>query len=337
MRRIRLPLALAAMALAACRSEDLPSGPTPPSAAPSGAEPASLESGAWYTRTTMPTGRAGPTAATVNGTIYVMGGELSTADDPPTDKVEAFVPGSNTLVPWRVKTPMPGARGYTNGAVVIGGKIYVSGGFTINAEDAYVRTRTLYRYDPATDTWATRKPLPRATAAGASVAIDGKVYVYAVYGADNTNAALYRYDPAANTWAELAKPPAVQVGAAATVLGGKMWVIGGRPGKSDAVATVSAFDPATGQWASKPPMEMAREGHAARTIDGRVYVAGGRNNANGDVLHVEMFDPAVGEWFVIKSAIPTPRAYVASAVAGGGLFLIGGSAGNGRTNEMFVP
>ena len=337
MRRTRFSLALAVTAVAACQSDDFPSSPTPEATAPAPTEVASLESNSWYNRTQMPTGRSGATAATVNGTIYVSGGEIPTADDPPTAQVEAFIPSSNTLVPWRFKKPLPEPRSYTNGAAVIGGKIYVSGGFTIDAEGDYVRTRSLYRYDPVTDVWTTRKQLPRATSGGATVAIDGKLYTYVVYGPDNSDgAALYRYDPGTNTWTELAKPPAIRVGAAAAVLGGKMWVIGGRFGKGEPEATVNVFDPGTGKWTTRPSLELARQGHAARTIDGKLYVAGG-SGVSGPVEWMEMFDPAVGEWFVLKAAIPTPRAFVASAVAGGHLFVIGGSGGNGRTNEMFVP
>jgi N-acetylneuraminic acid mutarotase len=285
----------------------------------------------------------GVTAATVNGVVYVIGGNLAgngggDGGPTPTAKVESYHPNTTTLLAWRNRAPMPGVRSFTNGAAVIDGKIYVSGGYTLNAEGQYVRTRTLYRYDPVNDVWASRARLPRATSGGATVAIDGKLYAYVVYGADNSSgAALYRYDPAADVWTELAMPPAIQVGAAATVLGGKMWVIGGRFGKGAALATVSVFDPGTGKWTTKPPLEMAREGLVARTIDGRIYVAGGSAGGSGAVEYLEMYDPAVGGWFVTKAVIPTPRAYAASAVVGGNLYVIGGTAGDGRTNEMYVP
>src|SRR5712691_10723062 len=56
---------------------------------------------------------------------------------------------------WSTKAPMPTARVDTN-AVVLDGKVYVIGGtlgkepFTANEE-----------YDPATDRWRARAPMPR--------------------------------------------------------------------------------------------------------------------------------------------------------------------------------
>jgi N-acetylneuraminic acid mutarotase len=183
----------------------------------------------WVRRVSMPISRTDPAAAAVGGVIYVFSGGLGD----PTARVDAFYPNTTTLVPWRQRASMPEPRGRTNGAAVIDGKIYLSGGYYPFAEDETpVKSKTLYRYIPGTNSWTRLADMPRRSAGGETVAIDGKLYVYVVYGPEGaTQSTIYRYDPATNVWAERALPPAVQYSSAAVAVGGKMYVIGGSPDK----------------------------------------------------------------------------------------------------------
>lgn len=339
MRRPMHRFAIAFLITAACQGSDLPSGPET-TLTPSGEETAALESGTWVSRAKMPTGRGGVASATVQDVVYVMGGRVDAELGQITAKVEAYHPNTTTLVAWRSRAPMPAPRSYTNGAAVINGKIYVSGGYGIDEESEEgdeVRTNTLFRYTPATNTWATLAPMPVASSGGATVAIDGKLYVYVAYGPDNgSGATLYRYDPATDQWTERAQPPAIQTGAAAVALGGRMYLIGGRVGKSPIVGTVSVYNPVTNNWGSRAAMLTARVGAMARVIDGLIYVAGGASGSTPTVLPTEVYDPATGEW-TERAAMPTPRAGAASAAVGGKLYVIGGTGGHGRANEMYLP
>jgi N-acetylneuraminic acid mutarotase len=277
----------------------------------------------------MPTGRYAFAAATVNGVVYAIGGHLIFGEQPPTDKVESYDP-SAAWIPWWSRAPMPAPRGHTNGAVVIDGKIYVSGGYEQDSDHYRKATNSLFRYDPSTNLWSTRAPMPTPTVHGGSVAIDGKLYVYSPYGP-----ALYRYDPASNSWSARAKPQAVQIGAAATPLGGKMYVIGGFNG-SGALARVSVYNPVTNKWSTSKSLLTPRQAAAARTIDGRIYVVGGEGNGP-EIAQTEVYNPATNTW-IKKAGIPTKRGYPAAAAAAGKLYVIGGLDGSyGRTNEMYVP
>lgn len=337
-RRRLVPIAL--LLAAACGGEDLPSAPEPSPLEPGSDGPAletSFVPDTWVGRANMPTGRSGTTGASVNGAIYVLGGILSSPDATPTAAVEAYLPSTKSLIVWWPKTPMPGARAYTNGSAVISGKIYVSGGYRMDADSNRLETRSLFRYDPVTDQWSTRANMPRATSGGATAAIDGKLYVYVAYGPDHTGgAALYRYDPSTDQWSTRAAPPAVRTGAAATVLGGKMWVLGGRFGKGSPDNGVMVHDPVANSWStSKPPMFVARVGAAARTIDGKIYVAGGNVGSVEITPALEVYDPTLNEW-VPRVDMPTARSFAASAAVGGRLYVIGGNGG-ARKNEMYVP
>lgn len=330
MRRAHLPLAILALFAGACQSSDLPAGPELPTA---DVQQAGLNADTWVARANMPTGRYGLASAVVNGRIFAIGGE---AQGGMSAKVELYDPNLSGLVSWFSKASLPEPRSFTNGAAAINGKIYVSGGFR-PTKDGGERTKTLYRYDVAQNTWTTRRDMPRISSGGATVAIDGKLYVYVAYGPDNADgAALYRYDPGTNLWTELATPPAIQSGAAAVVLGGKMWVIGGKPGKGAPVTNVSVYNPTKDSWAVKHPLHAARAGAVARVIDGRIYVTGGGDGVGSYVEETEVYNPATDSW-AYKADIRTPRSFAASGVVNGLLYVFGGDAGNRRTNEMYIP
>jgi N-acetylneuraminic acid mutarotase len=336
MRRSPYTVAIALLLTAGCREDVVPTEPETRIAAMD-QETAALASNTWQGRWAMPTGRSALTTATVNGVVYTIGGYLASTGAP-TTRVEAYYPLVLTLIPWQVKQPLPKPRAATNGAAVIDGKIYVSGGYE-PIEGGYPRvTNSLYRFDPPTNNWTSLPGMPRASAGGATVAIDGKLYVYATFGGDNAEgAALYRYNPSTNKWTELKTPPSAQYGAAATALGGRMYVIGGSTGKATQTNKVIVYNPATDRWTTREPMPTPRKGATAGKIDGRIYVAGGWTKGTGLSAALEVYDPATDKW-TAKTSMPTPRADVGGAVVGGRLFVIGGwDNDDGRTNEAYTP
>ena len=78
--------------------------------------------GSWATKTSMPTARRSPSAATVNDKVYVMGGGLDNSGA--LAIVEMYDPSADT---WTAKTPMPGPR-WGPSLAVVNGKIYAIGG-----------------------------------------------------------------------------------------------------------------------------------------------------------------------------------------------------------------
>jgi N-acetylneuraminic acid mutarotase len=87
--------------------------------------------------------------------------------------------------------------------------------------------RTLFRYNPSTDTWVKKKAAPHYHRNGAGGAIQGKFYVAG--GLDDRLAPtrhLDVYDPATNTWKTLARLPTALDGVAGAVMQGQLFVIG---------------------------------------------------------------------------------------------------------------
>ena len=155
----------------------------------------------------------------------------------------------------------------------ISGKLYVLPGtcsgdrFPDPRYDCEEHIRTLFRYDPSTNTWATRASAPHNHTNGAAGVINGKFYVAG--GASDfglPSAALDAYDPATNTWKTLAPLPTSTVFASGAAIGNKLLVVAWGPG----LRTYS-YDPVTNTWKSKasPP----NPGALARvTLNSKSYV-----------------------------------------------------------------
>jgi N-acetylneuraminic acid mutarotase len=84
--------------------------------------------GTWTARAPLPTGRSGHAAVVVAGCIYVFGGEGNAAVSTGVFREnEVYDPGTNT---WQTLAPMPVPR-HGIGAAVIGNRIHVPGGATV--------------------------------------------------------------------------------------------------------------------------------------------------------------------------------------------------------------
>lgn len=131
-----------------------------------------------------------------DGIIYLFGGYWNY------NTVQAFNPSTKT---WQIKSPMPTGRWAAAGALGPDGKIYIVGGGYPGQPD-YGVYNTLEVYDPVTDSWETKSPMPTArNYLGAAFGGDGKLYVVGgeVYGAGRTGIVydvIEAYDPLTDTW-----------------------------------------------------------------------------------------------------------------------------------------
>jgi N-acetylneuraminic acid mutarotase len=272
--------------------------------------------------------------------------------------------GSFTVLgpPWATKSPMPTPR-YDLVVGVVNEKIYAIGGTQFgNAQFRYLQT--VEEYDPATDTWTTKSPMPTAKNGGAVAAVvDGKIYViggYPIFGP------VQQYDPATDTW-QIKSPGSGCAGgcveSAAASLDGKIYVFDGivtGVASIDNTRFVNQYDPMTDTWTRKNDMPGSINLHrmAAGVVNGQIYVVGGQPISN------ERYDPISDTWTTLaamptailgdcitgvvgdkvcaisygqnqrydpatdtwttKSPMPTPRGQAAGAVVNGKIYVIGG-------------
>ena len=282
-----------------------------------------FDRGALITKAPMPTHRSSSAIAEINGIVYVAGG----FSFPPWTfhtVTEAYDPRNNT---WSTKAPMPTPRDLsgTNGAVV-DGKMYVIGGNAKSKGGGFgFCTDANEAYDPVTDTWTTRAPMPTARCHIAAVELNG--LIYAVGGTNTSGSERYAtveiYNPVTNSWTKGTPMPTARDQVTAGVIDGILYVVGGMK-LSGALDTVEAFDPKTNRWTTKAHMPTPRFQHAAVVVNGSLYVVGGVNGLTL-VPTVDVFDPSTNSWTTLLSPLLTVRKQVMVVAVNNSLFAIGGA------------
>ncbi len=230
----------------------------------------------------------------LNGKIYAFGGFVPPASGPPAwvpiDNAWEYDPGADT---WKALAPMPTRRG-SPVAASVGGKIYVIGGVSTHpgsSEPAVHPARphralaTVEEYDPATDTWRARSPMPTARNHAAVGAVNGKIYVLGgrlgaafISVASNTDV-VEEYDPATDQWGAVrARMPTPRSAVAWGVHGGRIYVAGGEYQDGRLMATfraLEAYEPATNRWTVLPQLPVPRHGLAGAVIGNRLHLVSG--------------------------------------------------------------
>ena len=119
----------------------------------------------------------------------------------------------------------------------IGGKLYVVGG----NNGSGTAMRRVDMYDPATNTWSSRKGMPTArTNAGAAI-IGGKLYVVGGRNTAYLNT-VEAYDPVANAWTSRGTMPTARAALGVGGVSGLLYAVGGR-NSTPALATSERFTP----------------------------------------------------------------------------------------------
>jgi N-acetylneuraminic acid mutarotase len=327
-------LALSSLALAGCVDE-----PTQPSGAvearPTVPELA-VASNTWITRANMPANRTQLATATITNAagqsvVYAIGG--LNPNRVPVTTVTAYNVATNT---WTFRHTLPVPLAASNGAGVINGKIYVSGGHS-DYLGVYPRNE-LYMYDPATNTWTRKRDIPTVLSVpgepnsdqvaggdGVMGVINGKLYVVSgcfeaqdPWGYFETcNPLFFRYNPATDQWTRLPSPFAKPTHAPAIggVIAGKFYVMANSGDTYNAYFTV--YDPVTNRWTPRTSLGLARRGAASAVLDGKLYVMGGtRLNAATDAFDTvrlsSVYDPVTNLWSS-RASMPSARTDIAAA------------------------
>jgi N-acetylneuraminic acid mutarotase len=246
-----------------------------------------------------------------HGKLYVFGGgaqvEPGGLNWVPINNAWEYDPASDT---WKALAPMPTARGAAVAAVV-GDKIYVIGGASVHPGakivglSATVPHRALgtnEAYDPATNTWQTRSPMPTSRNHAAIGVVNNKIYVLggrlgAVFVNASATDVVEEYDPATDSWGfAKAKMPMPRSGTAYGSYGGKIYVAGGEYLDNELVGTYrsfEAFDPVANEWTSLPGLVTPRHGVVGGIIGNRFYVVSGHLQSGaiyGDALDSDETD-----------------------------------------------
>jgi N-acetylneuraminic acid mutarotase len=254
---------------------------------------------------------------------------------------DAMLPGT-----WETLAPAPTKRTEVT-AAVLGGKIYVLGGFaepSLSNLSSLTITDTVEVYDPATNAWTTAAPLPVGLHHAAAGVAGNRLYVIGGYRQAflalwHPVATVYVYDPDKNAWTERAPMPTPRGALAVAESDGRLYAIGGYDGSGNKAA-VEVYDPVSDTWTAQSPLPTPRDHLSAVTVGGHIYAIGGRVNQSyaRNLSTVEAYDPATDRW--TKAAdLPTARSGITAGIIRGTIYVLGGEAPEGtfHTNEAYAP
>jgi N-acetylneuraminic acid mutarotase len=228
---------------------------------------------------------------------------------------------------WATKAPMPTKRrglvaATVNGVIyAIGGQKSVASGDPDNPTK--VNLTKVEAFNPSSNTWTTKAPLPSARAwpSGAAV-INGKIYVTGgLNPAGGSTKTLFVYNPATNTWATKAALPVTSARGAAVALNGKLWVV--TPAGSS--TRLHRYDPATNTWTARASGPEGHEYPVAGVIDGRIYVVGTMWSNTSASFVMSVYDPATNTWAEQQHGPDAEPIGAGGQVIGKKLYLVGGS------------
>ena len=171
---------------------------------------------------------------------------------------------------------MPVALGALT-AKFINGTLYAVGGVDISGTSS-----STLAYDPKTNSWTEKAPMPTAREHLTSEVLDEKLYVIGgrTAGMSANVDATEVYDPINDSWTELPSMPSKRGGLTSAAVNETIYVFGGEQ-PSGTFNNNEKYEPRTNTWSISQPMPTARHGLAAVSIYDRIYVIGGGPEPGG--------------------------------------------------------
>ena len=264
----------------------------------------------WVEKASMHQARSNLGVAVVNGKIYAIGGNGNTGI---VGTNEEYDPKTGS---WIYKAPMPTAR-YNFAIAVYQNKICCIGGSTNVTDEGQTITTVNEVYDPATDTWESKTPMPTTRFSLEANVVGSKIYLIGGY-LDHSGLSLNEvYDPTNNSWTTEAPVPQAVAGYVSAVANEKIYIIDS--------ARNQFFDTLENTWnqGASPPLSSSSSmntpwGAVATTginAPKRLYVFTEKT--------VESYNPDLDSW-VLGADLPTDRVLFGVAVVNDLIYVIGG-------------
>ena len=263
------------------------------------------QGGSWASKAPVPTERMGLSSSVINDKIYVLGGMPTGTDwgDPASPILEVYDQVNNT---WdTTKAPMQIGRNSFS-CNTVSGKIYVFGG---QSHAGTINISSVEEYDPLTDNWTFKTPMPDVRAGLTSCVVNDKIYIiggwkYSSPGPFYHFREVWEYDPANDTWdPNNALMPTEREYLTSSVVDGKIYAFGGWD-ESVSFSVTEMYDPGADNWSVVTNMPEERVYLNSASVNNLIYILGGSPLYNVPPrTETWEYNPATDEY---KAVTPMP-------------------------------
>jgi len=240
---------------------------------------------------------------------------------------------------WKILADIPDPQiGF--GSAVAGARLHILGGARGGAAGA---TNAHQVYDPATNTWTKKAPIPERLGWPAVAVYKGKIYVFGGdrQGIDAVQSdRAFAYDPGNDRWQELKPLPAPRSYAAAATVGEYIYIFGARTLRRDTLdLSTWRYDPRKNTYNRLADMPEGARFITQAPYDGFIYCIHGETANEIYADGVLKYDTRKNVW--TKLDIPrvnktkwTLSQHSASIFIGSKVFILGGKPPEARRTPM---
>jgi N-acetylneuraminic acid mutarotase len=231
----------------------------------------------WSDEVPLPRGANHVGVAVLDNRLYAIGGHLEQNRKP--DELCFVYDGKR----WNKIAPVPNRCGAI-ACVALNGRIHAVGGAIGDTNVTKKSVDWHLAYDPKSDRWDKRAPMPTARDHTGTLAVGNLIHVIGGrVDSSHTNSNLHHiYDPQKDEW-EMRRPlPTARSGHGAVLYRGRIFIMGGE-GTDRVFGQNEAYDPATDTWEAYAPMPTPRHGMGAVMLGDAVHIAGGGPIMGGSV------------------------------------------------------
>jgi len=270
---------------------------------------------AWQDAQNLPGAVMDNVADAYDGKIYAGYGDtgLTFGDIP--GNLYVLDPASDS---W-TQLPSPADGREAPGHGIIGGKLYVAGGW----EGDGTLDSKLEIYDLAAGTWTTGASDPAPYAGAGSAVLDGKLYLVGGCADACATTDVSVYDAAADSWSRIAPYPEPIAWTSCAGISGKLYCAGGTDSVGDNLQHAYVYDPATDAWSKLPDMPVPLWGASYAAVNGSLAISSGVTTGSVLTNQSVAFNPRTGTW----SALPNANTATYRGAGALGFYKLGGSTG----------